>query len=299
MKCDLGAPFTKPIWGSDQMLARKATVDLDPAGEAGEGISVFLKDAAIRLRDPRADREGPLVFGIDLGTATIVVTAIDQRGVPVYWDSLPCEAVRDGVIVNFGDAVTAVKRLKAAATKALGIEISSAATAFPPGVPSAEARACHYVLENAEITCRALVDEVSAAQALLGVHDGAIVDVGGGSTGVGIVSDGRIVALDDEPGGGHHLDLILAGALGIPIEEAERRKRLGSEDFSMILLPGIERIASSILRQIAGRSANSLHLVGGAVRVANAAAIVSRFTQIPTTAYPHSELVTPFGIAMS
>jgi ethanolamine utilization protein EutJ len=263
------------------------------------GAGAFLEDAALRLCSPREDREGPFAFGVDLGTATIVITAIDQRGRAIYWDSLPCEAIRDGVIVNFGDAVTAVKKLKAAATQALEVEILCAATAFPPGVPSAEAKACHYVLENAEITCRALVDEVSAAQALLKVRDGAIVDVGGGSTGVGIVSDGKIIALDDEPGGGHHLDLILAGALGIAIEEAEQRKRKGSEDYSIILRPGIERIGSSVLRQIAGRPVGSLHLVGGAVRVANAAAIISRFTGIPTIAYPHSELVTPFGIAMS
>lgn len=278
------------------MLARNVSSTPDPA-EIGAGV--FLEDAVLRLRSPREDREGPLAFGVDLGTATIVITAIDRRGRPIYWNSLPCEAVRDGVIVNFGDAVTAVKKLRAAATKALGAEVLSAATAFPPGVPSAEAKACHYVLENAEITCRALVDEVSAAQALLKVRDGAIVDVGGGSTGVGIVSRGKIVALDDEPGGGHHLDLILAGALGIAIEEAEQLKRKGSEDYSIILRPGIERIGSSILRQIAGRPVGSVHLVGGAVRVANAAAIISRFTGIPTIAYPHSELVTPFGIAMS
>src|SRR5882724_3049226 len=277
------------------MLARNVT--RNPS--AGIGAGVFLEDAALRLRNPCEVREGPLVFGVDLGTATIVITAIDRRGRPIYWDSLPCEAVRDGVIVNFGDAVAAVKKLKATATEALGVEILSAATAFPPGVPSAEARACHYVLENAEITCRALVDEVSAAQALLNVRDGAIVDVGGGATGVGIVSDGKIVALDDEPGGGHHLDLILAGALSIAIEEAERRKREGCEDYSIILRAGIERIGSSILHQIAGRPVGSLHLVGGAVRVANAAAIISRFTGIPTIAYPYSELVTPFGIAMS
>jgi ethanolamine utilization protein EutJ len=281
------------------MLARNTPPNPVQSGEAGKDVSAFLEDAALRLRNPRPDREGPLVFGVDLGTATIVITAIDQRGLPIYWDSLACEAVRDGVIVNFGDAVAAVKTLRAAATQALGAEILSAATAFPPGVPSAEAKACHYVLENAEITCRALVDEVSAAQALLKIHNGAIVDVGGGSTGVGIVTDGRIVALDDEPGGGHHLDLILAGALGIPIEEAERRKRESAEDCSMILRPGLERIGSSILRQIAGRPVSALHLVGGAVRVANAATIVWRFTGIPTTAYPHSELVTPFGIAMS
>jgi ethanolamine utilization protein EutJ len=207
--------------------------------------------------------------------------------------------VRDGVVVNFADAVTAVKQLKATATIALESEISSAATAYPPGVPQAEARACRYVLENAGITCRNLVDEVTAAQALLQLNDGAIVDVGGGSTGVGIVSNGVIIALDDEPGGGHHLDLILAGALGISIEEAEERKRRGEQDYSHILRPGVERIASSIVRQIGEHAVQSIHLVGGAVRVPHAASIVAGFSGIQTWAYPHSELATPFGIAMS
>lgn len=207
--------------------------------------------------------------------------------------------MRDGVVVNFADAVTAVRQLKATATSVLEREIAAAATAFPPGVPQAEARACRYVLENAGIRCRQLVDEVTAAQALLRLHDGVIVDVGGGSTGVGVVSNGIIIALDDEPGGGHHLDLILAGALRIPVEEAEERKRRGDQDYSHILRPGIERIASSIVRQIRNHAVESIHLVGGAVRVSHAAAIVAGFSGIQTWAYPHSELVTPFGIAMS
>ncbi len=264
-----------------------------------KGIEDFLEEAAGLLRAPRSNRNEALLFGIDLGTATIVITAVNAVGRPVYWDSVPCEAVQDGVVVNFAGAVAAVRQLKLAATVALGCEISSAATAFPPGVPSAEARACRYVLENAEIACRGLTDEVSAAQALLNIRDGAIVDVGGGSTGVGIVRNGELVALDDEPGGGHHLDLILAGALKIPIEDAERRKRDGDADYSAILRPGLERIASSIARQIANRTVKTVHLVGGAIRIPNAGSIISRFIDIPTITYPHSDLVTPFGIAMS
>lgn len=261
--------------------------------------TAFLEAAAATFRNPIRSSVSRISFGVDLGTATIVLTAVDEYGHPIYWDSLPCQAVRDGVVVNFGDAVTAVKQLKTTAMAALGSEISSAATAFPPGVPEAEARACRYVLENAGITCRELVDEVSAAQALLRLQDGAIVDVGGGSTGVGIVVDGTIVALDDEPGGGHHLDLILAGALKISVEEAEERKRSGEHDYSHILRPGIERIASSILRQIGVPDVRSIHLVGGAVRVPHAASIVAGYCGIQTWAYPHSELVTPFGIAKS
>ena len=277
------------------MLARaKASLS-----SASLDATAFLEEATKTLHNPARSSDTTLSFGVDLGTATIVLTAIDRQRRPVYWASLPCQAVRDGVVVNFGDAVAAVKQLKNNATIALQQEISTAATAFPPGVPVAEARACRYVLENAGITCRNLVDEVSAAQALLQLTEGAIVDVGGGSTGVGVVVDGAIVALDDEPGGGHHLDLILAGALGIAVEDAEERKRRGDEDYSHILRPGVERIASSIVRQIGNHPVRSIHLVGGAVRVPHAASIVAAFSGIETRAYPHSELVTPFGIAMS
>jgi ethanolamine utilization protein EutJ len=259
----------------------------------------FLNAAARRLRKPAANVTGDLRFGVDLGTATVVLTAVDGSGAPVYWDFLPCEAVRDGVVVNFGDAVAAVRRLKADAETRLSVAVTSAGTAYPPGVPVSDSRACRYVLENAGITCRSLVDEVSAAQALLQLRSGVIVDVGGGSTGVGIVENGAIVQLDDRPGGGRHLDLILAGALNISTDEAERRKRKRPADYIDILRPGVERVAASVERQIAGRAVHSVHLVGGALQLPGADRIVADYIGIDTVAYPHAELVTPFGIAAS
>ncbi len=259
----------------------------------------FLREAALVFQKPRLDRRAPLSFGVDLGTATIVIAAVDASGRPAYWDSQPCQAVRDGVVVKFADAIAAVRKVSASAESALGAEITTATTAHPPGVATAEARACRYVLESAGIACRSLVDEVSAAQALLAISDGAIVDVGGGSTGVGVVKGGELIALHDAPGGGYHLDLILAGALRISVAEAERQKRAGEADYGAILRPGIERIASSIARQIGPDKVDSVHLVGGAVRVPNAASIIAEFIGIPTVAYPHSDLVTPFGIALS
>lgn len=274
----------------------KRTTDNAKSVKAAEA---FLRRAAKLLRSPREDAEGGLRFGVDLGTATVVLTAVDEAGSPVYWDFAHCNAVRDGVVVNFSDAVDAVRKLKAEAEAALGLEVEAAATAFPPNVPEAEARACRFVLENAGIECRVLTDEVSAAQMLLRLSDAVIVDVGGGSTGVGIVQNGKIVLLDDRPGGGHHLDLIVAGALKVSVEEAEEIKRTGRKDLTAILRPGIERIAASIQSQVGGRTVSSVHLVGGAVRVPKADEIVERFLNIPTVAYPHSELVTPFGIALS
>lgn len=237
-------------------------------------VHAFLLDAATCLRAPAPHREGSLRFGVDLGTATIVVTAVDNDFRPIYWNFLPCEAVRDGVVVQFSEAVAAVRALASEAALALGVEVLEAASAFPPGVAEAEARACRYVLENAGVTCRRLVDEISAAQALLQISDGAMVDVGGGSTGVGVVVNSELMSLTDAPGGGHHLDLIVARALRIPIREAERRKRAGEPGLSTILRPGVERIANSIGKQIAPRTVETVHLVGGTVRVPDAPEII-------------------------
>ncbi|MGA2795912.1 MAG: ethanolamine utilization protein EutJ [Roseiarcus sp.] len=259
----------------------------------------FLNAAASRFRDPAVGDADTLSFGLDLGTATVVLTAVDAAGRPVYWDAVQCQAIHDGVVVNFAEAVASVRKLKADAERVLACKIFDAATAHPPGVPQADCRACRYVLEQAEINCRALVDEVSAAQALLGLEDGAIADVGGGSTGVGVFEGGRLVTLSDRPGGGHYLDLILAGAQRIPIEEAERRKRMAPADYVAVLRPGLERIASSIKEQLGKASVASIHLVGGAIRLPEAGAIIARVTGVPTKTYPHADLVTPFGIAVS
>src|SRR5262245_33680585 len=178
-------------------------------------VDAYLAGAAPRLRAPASHRRGPLRFGVDLGTATIVLTAIDATGAPVWWDFVREGAVRDGVVVDFQGAVNAVAALKRNAEAALAETVGEAATAHPPAVPASDCRACAWVLQQAGIDCRQLVDEVSAANALLRVRDGAVVDVGGGSTGVGVYAEGVLAAVSDRAGGGHHLDLILAGALRI------------------------------------------------------------------------------------
>lgn len=266
---------------------------------AGQAANDFLTAAVERWRNPAADPAGALRFGVDLGTATVVLCAVDSSGAPVYWDYANCSAVRDGVIVDFAGAAKATTELKATAEKMLGVEIDTAATAHPPGVAKADARACRFVLETADIECRNLVDEVGAAQALLNVDEGAIVDVGGGSTGVGIVEDGRVVAVDDRAGGGWHLDLILAGALKIPVGDAEHLKRESAREHIPLLRPGIERIAASVQQQIGGKQLASVHLAGGALRIDGSDEIISQYLQMPAVAYPHAELITPFGIAMS
>lgn len=280
---------------STRPLPRQAVAFADPIAE----VEAFLVLAASRLRKPAEARDGGLRFGIDLGTATIVLTAVDEAGAPVYWDFVRAGVVRDGVVVDFAGAVQAVARLKRSAEASMNVTIGEAATAHPPAVPSSDCRACAYVLQQAGIDCRKLLDEVTAANALLAVRDGAVIDVGGGSTGVGVFEDGELRSLSDRAGGGHHLDLILAGALRISVEEAEVRKREQGADLLSVLRPGIERVAASIGLQCANVCPGIIHLAGGALQIPGSDAIIERYLGWEVKSYRHAELITPFGIAVN
>lgn len=280
------------------MLMRANSVPGTKDSEQVLRVQQFLAAAAKRLRKPGAER-GPLRFGIDLGTATIVLTAVDATMRPVYWDFVRTQVVRDGVVVDFHGAVQAVRELKTRTEAALGVPVDAAATAHPPAVPLSECRACSFVLQQAGIDCRNLIDEVTAANAVLGVRDGAVIDVGGGSTGVGVFRGGTMVSLSDRAGGGHHLDLILAGALRLSIEDAEIRKRERGAEVLQILRPGIERVAASVAQQCDGKSPGVVHLAGGALQLPGADQVIEAWLGWPVQAYAHAELITPFGIAVN
>ncbi len=242
---------------------------------------------------------GDFGAGIDLGTSTVVLVLVNADGLPAFAASTPCDALRDGVVVDFAGAVEAVERLVEAVAAQAGYEVSEAVAGYPPGVGPAESRACRFVLERAGLACTALTDEVTAANAVLQVSDGVLVDVGAGSTGVGVYRHGELVRVGDLPGGGHHLNLILAGALGVSAEEAERRKRQNGADCLAILRPGFERIAASIERLSAGYGSLPIHLAGGGLMCPGAAGVISEYLERAVVEYPHALYITPLGLAWS
>ncbi|WP_344020885.1 ethanolamine utilization protein EutJ, partial [Pseudonocardia kongjuensis] len=273
------------------LLAAAAATAAAIGGDGGPDRSAI---AAVAAADT-------LRTGVDLGTAgcVLVVLAVapDGREHPVWVQSHPSGALADGVVVDFARATATVRRLRERAEAALGVELRSAATAYPPCIPVADARACTYVCESAGFDEVVLVDEVGAAQRTLEVRDGVVVDVGGGSTGVGVYRDGELVRLDDRPGGGHHLDLVLAGALGIGVEEAEARKRSQPREALPILVPGLQRIAENVRALTAGAEDLPLHLAGGALMIPGADDVLAGYLERTVVTYPHALLITPVGIA--
>ena len=161
-------------------------------------------------------------MGIDLGTADIVVMVLNATGEPVACFLEWAEVVRDGVVVDYAGAVDIVRRLVGLAQKKLGVEFAGAATSFPPGT---EPRLSTYILERVGLAVTAVQDEPTCVANLLELDRTAVVDVGGGTTGTAVVRKGKVVFSGDQPTGGRHISLVIAGHYGISFQEAEERKR--------------------------------------------------------------------------
>lgn len=267
------------------------------------GAASLLDEAAAVIQGqspPGRTFNGPFRVGVDLGTATMVLLVLDGAGHPLAGRMQPARVVRDGLVVDYIGAVDRLRAMKSAVEADLGAELTAAASGFPPGVPAPERQAIAHVVQGAGMSCTGLIDEPTAANQVLGVRDGAIVDVGGGTTGIAILQDGEVVYTADEATGGIHFDLVIAGALDMDVERANRLKETGAEQERLLGLvrPVIEKIATIVGRHIDGRQVNQVTLVGGACAFPGMAAIVADRLELPTSVAPHTQLVTPLGIAL-
>ena len=243
---------------------------------------------------------GELHVGVDLGTAYLVLVVLDADYQPVVGEYQFAQVARDGLVVDFAGAVDLLRGMKARVEKRLGRELTHAASGFPPGVPRAEVRATANVVEAAGMLCTGLVDEPTAANALLGLQNGAIVDVGGGTTGVAVLQDGEVVYTADEATGGTHFSLVIAGAHNITFEEAEALKTNPEEQARLfpVVRPVMEKVASIVARHVAEYPVEQLTLVGGTTAFPGMAEVVEEYTGIPTWVPEQPVFVTPIGMAM-
>ena len=244
--------------------------------------------------------EGPLYVGVDLGTAYVVVTVLDADGNPIAGEYRFAQVARDGLVVDYFGAVEIVRGMKSRLERRIGRTLAHAASGYPPGVPQAEVRATANVVEAAGLHCTGLVDEPSAANLILKLGDGVIIDVGGGTTGVAVIQDGRVVYTADEATGGTHFSLVIAGAMGVTFEEAEQQKLDPQQQPRLFPLvrPVMEKVGSIVARHVREFNVELLTLVGGSCAFPGFADVVQNYTSLPTRVAPYPMFVTPLGIAM-
>lgn len=244
---------------------------------------------------------GPLKIGVDLGTANIVLCAVDQDNRPVAGVTREASVVRDGIVVDYMGAVEIVRDMKKELEDILGTELeyAPAATAIPPGILEGNAKIIKNVVDAADFQVTRVLDEPTAAAGVLGIQNGAVVDVGGGTTGISILKDGNVVFTADEPTGGTHMTLVIAGAKKISFEEAESLKKREPEAVFPMIKPVVEKMASIVERFIEGHDVDTIYVVGGASEFRRFEEVFEKQTGIKTIKPVEPLLVTPLGIAFS
>jgi len=239
--------------------------------------------------------------GVDLGTAYTVLIVLDENYQPIAGTYQFAQIVRDGLVVDFVGAVDLLRKLKSQVEEKLGFALKSASTGYPPGVPQAEVRATANVLFGAGLDCTGLIDEPTAANNVLQIKDGAIVDVGGGTTGIAIFKKGKVVYTADEPTGGTHFSLVIAGSTGLTFEEAEALKTDPNEQTRLfpVIRPVMEKVGTIVRRHIAGHKIDKIYLVGGTCAYPGMDQVIQEVTGIETVLPGNPLFVTPLGIAMN
>lgn len=254
---------------------------------------------AVLARPRKIDPDKPIKVGVDLGTAFSVIIVTDEKGKPLGAVNQFADVVRDGIVWDFAGAVEVIRDLKKRLEAKTGRALTSGAVTVPPAQGEADHRAHHYVLEGAGIACAAVIDETTAANAVLGITDGAVVDIGGGTTGVAIIRGGKVVKNIDEPSGGTHLSLVISGALKMPFAEAEKIKvdPRNHDRLLPIVRPTLEKLATIVRNAVEGEHVKEIHLVGGTSDFTGIADIMTDITGVPSVVAPQPMLVTPLGVA--
>lgn len=242
-----------------------------------------------------------LFVGVDLGTAYIVVTVLDEDKNPIAGAYRFAQVVKDGIVVDYIGALNIVKELKKEIEEKIGCELSCAAVAIPPGTTVNDTRYIKNVAEGAGFEVTNVVDEPTAANAVLEIKNGVVVDIGGGTTGLAILKNGEVVYIADEPTGGTQCTLVIAGAYGISFEEAENLKKDPDKqsEISAVLKPVAEKIASIISRHIKNFDIDAIYLVGGTSCMLNIEKVIEKVIGIKTYKPQNPLFVTPIGIAMN
>ena len=252
------------------------------------------------IEKPILEKSKIYYTGVDLGTACVVLAVLDENKRPVAGAYRYADVVKDGMVVDYIGAIRIVRELKNEIEEKLGEELLYAAAAIPPGTESIDGGAIKNVVQAAGFELTNLLDEPTAANEVLKIQNGAVVDIGGG-TGTSIIKDGKVVYVADEPTGGTHFSLVVAGAYGINFDDADKFKRnkKNHKELLPILKPVIEKVGSIINIHVKDHYVKEISLVGGTACLEGIEEVIEKQTKIYTYKPKNPMFVTPLGIALS
>ena len=230
------------------------------------------------IATPVTHKSSVYYTGVDLGTACVVIAVLDENKQPIAGAMRYADVVRDGMVVDYIGAVQIVRELKEEIEAKLGVELVYAAGAIPPGTDTLDGGAVKNVIEGAGFECTNLLDESTAANLVLQMKNGAVVDIGG-----------------------THFSLVIAGAYGKSFADAELYKRDDAhhKELMPVVRPVIDKVATIINRHIEGHDVDAIALVGGTCCFTGIEAVIEKRTGVPTHKPKNPMFVTPLGIALS
>lgn len=265
-------------------------------------VDKYLEGIEKSLEKNGAFRKGEeLKVGVDLGTAYIVMVVLNSQLEPVACTMEFAQVLKDGLVVDYIGAVRIVRKLKKELEERLGVELTKAAIAVPPGTSKGDTKTHVNVVEACEFEVTNIVEEPTAANAVLDIANGVIVDIGGGTTGLSIVKDKKVIFTADEPTGGTHVTLVLSGSYKIGFEEAEDMKKDPTKYHEVFtaVVPVIQKMATIVKNYIKDYEIENVYLVGGTCCLKGVEKIFEKELGIKTYKPHNPFLVTPVGIAMN
>ena len=211
-------------------------------------------------------KDSELKVGVDLGTANIVLVVTDMKNNPIAGLIEPAKVVRDGIVVDYMGAIKIVRDLKEKLERLINKELVYAACAIPPGIDPRSVKSISNVVESADF----------------------------------VLKNGKVVGTWDEPTGGHHMNLTIAGYYNIDIDEAEKLKiNSNNREIFTIIKPVLEKMASIVKNVLDDKDVKDLYLVGGASNFNGIEDLFEKITGIKTYRSEEALLVTPLGISKS
>ena len=261
----------------------------------------LIQDFERVVEQPIISKSSVYYTGVDLGTACVVLAVLDENYKPVAGAYRYADVVRDGMVVDYVGAVKIVRELKQELEEKLGTELIYAAAAIPPGTETLDSGVVKNVVQAAGFEITNVLDEPTAANKVLKIQNGAVIDIGGGTTGISILKDGQVVYITDEATGGTHFSLVVSGAYKMSFQQAEmfKRETRNHKELLPVLKPVVEKIASIINGNIKGYHVKGIFLVGGTCCLTGIEEIIEKKTGIFTHKPQNPMFVTPLGIALS